>query len=114
LDILDVEYNLLTNFAHAPEIVNTIIAFGNPLTSLSGLPESEYAINITYTEQLPLLRLVDAEGVHIGGAGFGYDRYKRYEPVDSIINKYLGQGKPGALKAAGELIKAGYKSNARW
>jgi len=114
LDILDVEYNLLTNFEHAPEQVDTIIAFGNPLTSLTGLPDSEYAINITYTEQLPLLRLVDAENVHIGSTGFGYDRYKRYEPVDAIINKYVGQGKAGAIKAAAELVKLGFKDNARW
>jgi hypothetical protein len=114
LNILDVEYNLLTNFEHAPEQVDTIIAFGNPLTSLTGLPDSEYAINITYREQLPLLRLVDAENVHIGSTGFGYDRYKRYEPVDAIINKYVGQGKAGAIKAAAELVKLGFKDNARW
>jgi hypothetical protein len=36
------------------------------------------------------------------------------EPVNSIMNKYLGQGKPGAIKCAAELIKAGFKDNARW
>lgn len=114
LNTLNVEKNLLTSFAHAPEQVDTIFAFGNPLTSLEGLPESDYHINITYREKLPLLRLVDSESAHIGRPEGGYARLKPFEPVNSIINKYLGQGKPGALKAAAELIKAGFKDNARW
>jgi hypothetical protein len=40
--------------------------------------------------------------------------YDAPQPVSDIIHKYLGQGKAGALKAAAELIKAGYKDNARW
>jgi hypothetical protein len=114
LNTLNVEKNLLTSFVHAPEQVVTIFAFGNPLTSLEGLPDSEYHINITYRERLPLLRLVDAESVHIGRPEGGYARLKPFEPVNSIINKYVGQGKPGALTCAAELIRAGYKENARW
>lgn len=114
LNTLNVETNRLTSFEHAPDQVHTIFAFGNPLTSLEGLPESEYHINITYREQLPLLRLVDADSVHIGRPEGGYARLKPFEPVNSIINKYLGQGKAGALKAAAELIKAGFRDNARW
>jgi hypothetical protein len=34
--------------------------------------------------------------------------------VNEIMTKYEGQGKPGAIKAAAELIRAGYKENARW
>lgn len=116
LNILNVENNKLTNFEHAPEQVDTIFAFNNPLTSLTGLPDSdfEYHINITYSENLPLLQLVNAESVNIGSPGLGYERLKPYEPVNSIINKYTGQGKAGAIKAAAELVKAGFKDNARW
>jgi hypothetical protein len=114
LDILDVDKNLLTNFEHAPEQVDTIFAFGNPLTSLMGLPQSSYRIHMTYRENLPLLRLVDAEYVHLGSPGPGTARLTPFEPVNSIINKYVGQGKPGAIKCAAELIKAGYQENARW
>ena len=34
--------------------------------------------------------------------------------VSDILNKYVGQGKPGAIKCAAELIRAGFKENARW
>jgi len=34
--------------------------------------------------------------------------------VSTIMNNHAGQGKPGAIKAAVELIRAGYKENARW
>jgi len=36
------------------------------------------------------------------------------EEVAVILNKHVGGGKAGALKCALELIKAGYKENARW
>jgi hypothetical protein len=35
-------------------------------------------------------------------------------PIVEILNKYVGQGKSGAIKCAAELIKAGFKDNARW
>jgi hypothetical protein len=31
-----------------------------------------------------------------------------------IIEAHRGQGKAGAIKAAAQLIKAGFKENARW
>lgn len=34
--------------------------------------------------------------------------------VEEIMNRYAGQGKSGALKCAAELIKAGFRDNARW
>jgi hypothetical protein len=116
LNVLNVENNLLTNFEHAPEQVDKIFAFGNPLTGLQGLPDSEleYDVNITYGENLPLLRLLNAETVHIGKPEGGYARLQPFEPVNTIINKYTGQGKSGAIKCAAELVRAGFKDNARW
>lgn len=114
LDTLNVENNKLTNFVHGPEQLDTIIATDNPLTSLEGLPDSDYHISISYSEHLPLLRLVNSVHASINMPETGRTFSVRYEPVHTIINKYTGQGKPGALKAAAELIKAGYKGNARW
>lgn len=110
LNMLDVCWNQLTSFVHAPDQVNKIIAFGNPFTSLKGLPESEFEISITYDAKLPLLRLIAARKVTIRQP----PSLPPFEPVNSMINKYLGQGKPGAIKCAAELIKAGFKENARW
>jgi hypothetical protein len=69
---LDVSWNMLTSFEHAPEVVNELIAFSNPLKSLGGLPESEFDISITYDAHLPLLRLINADSVHLGTPGDGY------------------------------------------
>lgn len=117
LNILDVENNKLTSFKHGPEQVSIIKASINPLTSLEGLPEDQdipYDISLIYNDHLPLLRLVSADIVHVGSPGGGYARLKPFEPVNTIINKYTGQGKAGAIKAAAELVKAGFKDNARW
>lgn len=116
-NILGVDNNLLTSLAHAPEQVGEISAFNNPLTSLVGLPEDSdipFTVELTYDAHLPLLRLIHAEKVHVGHPGGGYARLKPFEPVNSIINKYVGQGKPGAIKAAAELVRAGFRDNARW
>lgn len=114
---LNVKYNQLTSFKHAPDNVWRMVAFGNPLTSLEGLPDTldnDFSIEITYDTQLPLLRLVNTGLVHLGTPGDGYSRLTPFEPVNSIINKYAGEGKKAVLACAAELIRAGFKDNARW
>ena len=113
---LDVSNNKLKNFVNGPESAHEITAYNNPLSSLEGLPDEydELEINITYDAHLPLLRLINSTKVRVGHPGSGYKRLQPFEPVNTIINKYLGQGKSGALKAAAELVRAGYKENARW
>jgi hypothetical protein len=117
VESLDVGFNRLTSLKHAPDGMWRMTAFNNPLTSLEGLPDAldkDVSIEITYDAQLPLLRLINVGRVHIGTPGESYMRLQSFEPVNSIINKYTGQGKPGAIKCAVELIKAGFKDNARW
>lgn len=117
VESLDVGFNQLTSLKHAPDGMWRMTAFKNPLTSLEGLPDSldkDFSIEITYDDQLPLLRLINVGMVHIGTPGAAYLKSRPFEPVNSIINKYLGQGKPGAIKCAAELIRAGFKENARW
>jgi hypothetical protein len=117
VESLDVGFNQLTSLNHAPDGMWRMTAFNNPLTSLEGLPDAldkDVSIEITYDAQLPLLRLINVGRVHIGTPGESYMRLQSFEPVNSIINKYTGQGKPGAIKCAVELIKAGFKDNARW
>ena len=99
--------NYLSSLEGAPDyVVGILQCDGNPLKSLNGLPSVlKGGIWLEYSPTLPLLRLLDLTGFMIS-----------YSPdaVKDILNKYKGQGKPGALKAAAELVRAGYKDNARW
>jgi hypothetical protein len=100
-------HNQLTNLAGAPDHVGgSLQCNSNPLKSLDGMPAIlKGQIWLDYDVHLPLLRLLDTTAFVLSYAP---------DPVKAILNKYTGQGKPGALKAAGELIRAGYKENARW
>jgi hypothetical protein len=102
--------NQLTNLTHAPEWVqDTLSCYNNPFTSLIGMPDHVgRTVWLTYDAQLPLLRTLVAEEVQFMNISPESDQ------VAEILNKYMGQGKPGAIKAAAELIKAGFRDNARW
>lgn len=79
----------------------------NPLTSLEGLPQVLNSLSLRYNKNRPLLRLLDSR----------IDRLNLIDTpksVTEVLKKYAGQGKPGALKAAADLIRAGYAENARW
>lgn len=102
--------NQLTNLTHAPEWVQeNFTCHQNPLTSLTGMPvHVGSAIWLTYDAQLPLLRTLVAEEIQF------MNITPRSDQVAQILNKYMGQGKVGAIKAAAELVKADFKANARW
>jgi len=80
----------------------------NPLKSFQGAPQQvgDY-FDCDWKKNLSLLQLltVHAKTVNMLGAP---------KQVSTIMNNHAGQGKPGAIKAAVELIRAGYKENARW
>ena len=106
--VFDCSYNKLTSLKGAPKSVEyEFVCNRNPLVSLEGAPEGTDTIFICdYNNQLPLLRLINYDTVEF----INDVPLKVYE----ILKKYSGQGKKGAIKAAAELIKAGYKDNARW
>ena len=88
------------------------------LIDLSGVPDQVGGrIVITYYPQIKgMLRLLVAPHVDLQST-----TYKDYFKTDQqrhqiaqILQKYEGQGKAGAIRAAGELILAGYKAHARW
>lgn len=104
----------LTSLEGAPRHVGGVCVLSSEsLKSLEHLPESYGRLRLAYTPHLPLLRLIDKAPV-------GWSFVKRYGGTERgiravhIIEHYQGKGKAGALKAAGELIRAGYKENARW
>lgn len=98
--------NQLTSLQGAPDHVGRSLQVNtNPLKSLEGMPvELKGQIWLDYTFDLPLLRLLETKDM----MSYAPD------PVRVILDKYKGEGKPGVLKAAAELVRAGYKNNARW
>ncbi len=111
----DCSDNSLTSLVGAPESLDYLGCDRNPLQSLEGFPQViEVRLDMSYRPDLPLLRTLVAKhsGIHL------YARQtsliQAAEQVEAILNKYAGQGKPGAIKCAVELVKAGYKENARW
>jgi len=99
--------NLLEDLQGAPDHVASINCLRNPLKSLMGMPNNiKHGVFLDYHAQLPLLRCLQARSVDL--------RQSPDPKITQILNKYVGKGKPGALKAAAELLKAGYKENARW
>lgn len=124
----DCSDNLLTDLTHAPSVVGSnflcqnnklkslrgapssitgnFICWNNPFTTLDGAPEHVGGtFLISYAPHLPLLRLLMYDKHTVSGVPV---------PVYLIMEKYSGQGRAGALKAAAELIRAGYQENARW
>lgn len=105
-----VTYCDLKNFVGGPRHVGgDYYGRRNPLTSLEGLPDHiPGELDFEWFPNLPVLRSLVALHVEVRQA------YDYVEPVEDILNKYTQQGKAGAIKAAAELIRAGFKGNARW
>ena len=103
-------HNKLTNLIGAPDQVGVDFnCHSNPLTSLEGAPKIIPGwFHVSYTPTLPLLRtLVARQGVVLHDAP---------REVKQILNDpaHMGKGKASAIKAAAELVRSGFKGNARW
>jgi hypothetical protein len=107
---VDVRFCNLKNFVGGPQQVGgNYWGRRNDVTSLEGLPEhipGEFDFELM--PGLPILRSLVAHKVE------ALKGKHRQDVVNVILNKYAGEGKPGALKAAAELVRAGYKEHARW
>lgn len=103
--------NRLKDFTSAPRVIGgSFLGHLNPLTSLGKLPFYVYDfIKINFEENIPLLSLLGIKGCK----GVLFNGGQEVKNISDIINKYLGQGRPGMLPCANEMIKAGYGSNAR-
>ena len=103
----------LTSLLGAPLVVKGQFSVeNNPLENYDHMPEGCKRVILPYNRNAPILRLLVYPEVHFvwgGGVTLG-----RHDVVNEIMKKYAGQGKSGAIKAAAELIRAGYKENARW
>lgn len=107
--------NNLTNLINGPIAVKgEYNCSNNPLTSTEGIATEAGAITISYKEHLPLIRLMVINGVKdIRLVPDQHSERAATWAVDKIIKKYVGQGKKGALLCAVDLIRAGFKENAK-
>jgi len=107
----DCAHNKLTSLEHGPRLVTDLFDCSyNPLTSMKGAPDTMGSIEITYDEQLPLLRCLHAQ---LSINFIGGDQYPPQD-VENVLTRYMGSDKSAMIKCAVELIRAGYKANARW
>lgn len=108
-----IAYNCaLTHLQGAPLIVKGMFdVSGNPLANYDHVPEECTAVILPYNRQAPILKLLVYPRVEFRWDGITHGNHT---VVNTIMRKYAGQGKAGAIKCAAELIKAGYKENARW
>jgi hypothetical protein len=111
--------NKLTTLEHGPSKVGYMYVMGgNPLVSLAGFPTqvAPEEVSLMYVHNLPLLRLLSCNHIRMYPPMHDatLESQQKVDLIVDIMNKYTGQGKPGAIRAAAELIRAGFKENARW
>jgi hypothetical protein len=106
----DCRQNHLTSLQHAPrQVIGSLDCSDNPLTSMEGAPTTMGSIELSYDAQLPLLRCLHAQlDIHFMNGD------SHAHKLENIMNRYLGSDRAGMLKCAVEMIKAGFKENARW
>jgi hypothetical protein len=110
--------NNLTSLEHAPlEIQDHLHCVDNPFKTLKGIEinSSINRITITYDSNIPLLRLLVARS-HISFGSNVPDK-NFYQPVEEILNEHISSYsnlKERLVKCQYALIKAGFKTNAKW
>jgi hypothetical protein len=110
--ILNCSHNMLTDLTHAPPC-EQLYAHDNPLESFKHTPDHIGTVVISYGATLPLLGLLSVEKIELETTNDFPNRLALL-PIEQILNKYTKQGRAGQLKCAAELVRAGYKANARW
>jgi hypothetical protein len=119
-DHIDVRSNKITSLLHCPKALDTLIISDNPVTSLEGLPKQLVHLSVTYSSNLPVLRLINSRaGISFGGNyhhdALSCDKLLRiiYNHQESLmINK--NPIKLVLWKCQNELIENGFEDNARW
>ena len=102
----------LTSLVGAPTSLTKLFADGTMLKSLEGIPQQMQVLDLTVLPDTGVLRLClvkDLRSVYLREEQIGAE----IEDLTDIIDRYCGKG-PSVLSAcATELIKAGYRGNAR-
>ena len=103
--------NKLKSLVGAPQWVGgDFRCYNNILTSLEGMPSHIGGrLIMNWDPEMPLLRCLTAQRIDIIKPNYVTPKIlDDIRTCDKILNQYAGQGRPGMLKAAVELIRAGY------
>ena len=108
------DHNQLVDLKGAPVYIrNNFNCIGNPLKSLDGFPlKVENAAWVPYLPQLPLLRTLAATFIFLEPADDTHT--VEQGKVQTILNKYAGQGKRAMFDCQKDLEDAGFEDHARW
>jgi hypothetical protein len=106
-------YNELESLTGAPRVVGgDFDCSENQLKSLAGAPHLiDGQFVLTYAANLPLLPLLNISGVT--RFGFVSNRILTNQDLSVILNRWANTGTRGMVPCAMEMIKAGYRSNAK-
>jgi hypothetical protein len=112
-EMFDCDTNKLISLKGAPLYIGgRFYCQRNPLTSLEGTPNHMERMVVSYHDNLPLLRTLQAtRGVTLAGK-----QSDREVELQALLNSppFKGKGKSAAISCAVALTKAGFKGNARW
>jgi hypothetical protein len=105
--------NKLKSLTGAPRVVGgDFWANDNKLKSLTGAPHLiDGKFLLTYADNLPLLPLLNISGVT--EFVFWRDNEPTNQDLSVILNRWANTGTRGMVPCAMEMIKAGYRSNAK-
>jgi hypothetical protein len=105
--------NKLLSLTGAPRVVGgQFSCWGNSLQSLSGAPHLiDGKFWLTYADNLPLLPLLNISGVT--EFVFKNKLGQTNQDLSVILNRWANTGTRGMVPCAMEMIKAGYRSNAK-
>ena len=119
--------NVVGDVKHTAKQARLYVTFGSVsgnfssywrgLKNLKGMPTHiGGTITITYYPGMPVLRCLAAETqINLQATSHQVSGYwTEMHNINKILDKHVGQGKAGAILAAAEMIKAGYKESARW
>jgi len=102
--------NLLTDLSDAPPCL-LLWATENPFQTFRNTPDHIRTVVISYAPDLPLLGLLSVHRIEFQHDLNPWEAQSRQ--VEEILNRHTQQGRAGQIKCAAELIRSGFKGNAR-
>lgn len=101
--------NKIKDLRGGPKKVNELYMTDLPLLeSLEGFPEEIVKVQLTWSSQMPLLRLLRAKEIVFD------NKNNDSLAVHKILQQYAGQGKMALFDCQKDLEDAGYPGNAKW
>lgn len=107
--------NKLRNLIGGPAHVDTdYFCYSNPLQTLDGLPDFiGRLLWIPFRKNMPLLKVFFVKGIQTVYVNAATADMSDARTIQDILNKHLSNGPKGAIIAAAELTRTGFKEMAR-